>query len=67
MHVYIDMCMYGVCVCVCVCVWTKIDFVKPVLWSHFAQGMVLVSGVIAFCVNLTIFWIIGNTSPLTYP
>ena len=36
--------------CVCVCV----------------QGMVTVSGLVAFMVNLSIFWIIGKTSPLTY-
>ena len=29
--------------------------------------MVSLSGVVAFLVNLSIFWIIGNTSPLTYP
>ncbi|XP_046286644.1 solute carrier family 35 member E3 isoform X3 [Marmota monax] len=28
--------------------------------------MVLLSGVIAFMVNLSIYWIIGNTSPVTY-
>ena len=31
------------------------------------QGFVLLSGVVAFMVNLSIFWIIGKTSPLTYP
>ena len=31
------------------------------------QLSVLMSGVVAFAVNLSIFWIIGNTSPLTYP
>ena len=31
------------------------------------QVMVCASGVVAFLVNLSIFWIIGNTSPLTYP
>lgn len=31
------------------------------------QIMVLLSGVIAFMVNLSIYWIIGNTSPVTYP
>lgn len=29
--------------------------------------MVFLSGVVAFTVNLSIFWIIGNTSPVTYP
>lgn len=28
---------------------------------------VLFSGVVAFLVNLSIYWIIGNTSPVTYP
>ncbi|XP_037742891.1 solute carrier family 35 member E3 isoform X1 [Lepidochelys kempii] len=28
--------------------------------------MVLLSGIIAFMVNLSIYWIIGNTSPVTY-
>lgn len=27
----------------------------------------LFSGVVAFLVNLSIYWIIGNTSPVTYP
>ncbi len=31
------------------------------------QVMVFLSGVVAFSVNLSIFWIIGNTSPVTYP
>ncbi|XP_016346695.1 solute carrier family 35 member E3-like [Sinocyclocheilus anshuiensis] len=35
-------------------------------WSFQALGMVLLSGVIAFLVNLSIYWIIGNTSPVTY-
>ncbi|XP_023414396.1 solute carrier family 35 member E3 isoform X3 [Loxodonta africana] len=30
------------------------------------EVMVLLSGVIAFMVNLSIYWIIGNTSPVTY-
>lgn len=29
--------------------------------------MVILSGVVAFFVNLTSYWIIGKTSPLTYP
>lgn len=37
------------------------------LWLLYFQGMVLLSGVVAFMVNLTIYWIIGNTSPVTYP
>ncbi|KAG8232491.1 hypothetical protein J437_LFUL011260 [Ladona fulva] len=36
-----------------------------IFYSHF-KGMVLASGCIAFFVNLSIYWIIGNTSPLTY-
>ncbi|KTG35266.1 hypothetical protein cypCar_00008614 [Cyprinus carpio] len=36
-------------------------------WSFQALVMVLLSGVIAFLVNLSIYWIIGNTSPVTYP
>ncbi|TRY85306.1 hypothetical protein DNTS_034064 [Danionella cerebrum] len=35
-------------------------------WSFQALVMVLLSGVIAFMVNLSIYWIIGNTSPVTY-
>uniref|UniRef100_A0A8D2IT89 Solute carrier family 35 member E3 n=1 Tax=Varanus komodoensis TaxID=61221 RepID=A0A8D2IT89_VARKO len=35
-------------------------------WSLSAVFMVLLSGIIAFMVNLSIYWIIGNTSPVTY-
>ncbi|XP_002127564.2 solute carrier family 35 member E3 [Ciona intestinalis] len=35
-------------------------------WGFDAIRLVLASGVIAFMINLTIFWIIGNTSPVTY-
>ncbi|XP_060759534.1 solute carrier family 35 member E3 isoform X2 [Neoarius graeffei] len=35
-------------------------------WSLQALVMVFVSGIIAFLVNLSIYWIIGNTSPVTY-
>ncbi|XP_074661863.1 solute carrier family 35 member E3-like [Tubulanus polymorphus] len=35
-------------------------------WSIQAMLMVLASGIVAFLVNLSIFWIIGNTSPVTY-
>ncbi|XP_065066747.1 solute carrier family 35 member E3-like [Rhopilema esculentum] len=35
-------------------------------WPAEVVGLVFLSGVIAFSVNLTIFWIIGNTSPVTY-
>jgi len=51
-----------------------IPFFEPVIgsgglfwpWSIEAIGLVTLSGLIAFLVNLTIFWIIGNTSPVTY-
>lgn len=33
----------------------------------FFQLLVALSGIVAFAVNMSIFWIIGNTSPLTYP
>ncbi|XP_075065615.1 solute carrier family 35 member E3 [Mixophyes fleayi] len=35
-------------------------------WSLTALVMVLLSSIIAFTVNLSIYWIIGNTSPVTY-
>ncbi|KAL8620371.1 hypothetical protein ACOMHN_012996 [Nucella lapillus] len=35
-------------------------------WPFETLLMVLLSGVVAFSVNLSIFWIIGNTSPVTY-
>ncbi|XP_068162740.1 solute carrier family 35 member E3 [Antennarius striatus] len=35
-------------------------------WSLPALATVFVSGVMAFLVNLSIYWIIGNTSPVTY-
>ncbi|XP_046399136.1 solute carrier family 35 member E3-like [Ischnura elegans] len=35
-------------------------------WTVIELAMVLASGCIAFFVNLSIYWIIGNTSPLTY-
>lgn len=31
------------------------------------QGIVTLSSIVAFLINLTIYWIIGNTSPVTYP
>ncbi|XP_046339540.1 solute carrier family 35 member E3-like [Haliotis cracherodii] len=51
-----------------------IPFFEPVLqfhgvlhnWPMEALLMVFLSGVVAFSVNLSIFWIIGNTSPVTY-
>ncbi|KAG8577920.1 hypothetical protein GDO81_010327 [Engystomops pustulosus] len=51
-----------------------IPFFEPIVgdggifgpWSFTALVMVLLSGVIAFTVNLSIYWIIGNTSPVTY-
>ncbi|XP_071444351.1 solute carrier family 35 member E3-like [Hetaerina americana] len=38
----------------------------PRTWTLMEMFMVLASGCIAFFVNLSIYWIIGNTSPLTY-
>ncbi|ELU15977.1 hypothetical protein CAPTEDRAFT_2643 [Capitella teleta] len=35
-------------------------------WSLEALIMVTLSSIVAFSVNLSIFWIIGNTSPLTF-
>ncbi|XP_078532737.1 solute carrier family 35 member E3 [Lissotriton helveticus] len=35
-------------------------------WSLDALSLVLLSGIIAFSVNLSIYWIIGTTSPVTY-
>lgn len=35
-------------------------------WSLTALVMVFLSGIIAFSVNLSIYWIIGNTSAVTY-
>uniref|UniRef100_A0A3P8UST5 Nucleoporin 107 n=2 Tax=Cynoglossus semilaevis TaxID=244447 RepID=A0A3P8UST5_CYNSE len=35
-------------------------------WSIPAMMTVLFSGMVAFLVNLSIYWIIGNTSPVTY-
>ncbi|XP_072915650.1 solute carrier family 35 member E3 [Hemitrygon akajei] len=51
-----------------------VPFFEPVIgeggifgkWSGTAVMMVLFSGIIAFLVNLSIYWIIGNTSPVTY-
>lgn len=51
-----------------------IPFFEPVIgpgglfgpWPTKALCLVFLSGMIAFSVNLTIFWIIGNTSPVTY-
>ncbi|TST22533.1 Solute carrier family 35 member E3 [Bagarius yarrelli] len=34
--------------------------------SLYQVAMVFLSGIIAFLVNLSIYWIIGNTSPVTY-
>ncbi|XP_040199956.1 solute carrier family 35 member E3 [Rana temporaria] len=53
---------------------TVVPFFEPVIgeggvfgpWSLTAVTMVLLSGIIAFSVNLSIYWIIGNTSPVTY-
>eukprot|EP00112_Aurelia_sp_Birch-Aquarium-sp1_P004884 Seg1551.4 transcript_id=Seg1551.4/GoldUCD/mRNA.D3Y31 product="Solute carrier family 35 member E3" protein_id=Seg1551.4/GoldUCD/D3Y31 len=54
--------------------FVTIPFFEPVIgtgglfgpWPIQALGLVFLSGMIAFSVNLTIFWIIGNTSPVTY-
>lgn len=35
-------------------------------WTSGALGLVATTAVIAFLVNITIYWIIGNTSPMTY-
>lgn len=35
-------------------------------WSVYDVGLVLLSGFIAFMVNVSIYWIIGNTSAVTY-
>lgn len=35
-------------------------------WSLVDINMVILSGIVAFFVNLTSYWIIGKTSPLTY-
>ncbi|XP_067906603.1 solute carrier family 35 member E3 isoform X2 [Heterodontus francisci] len=51
-----------------------VPFFEPVIgeggifgnWSGTALMMVLLSGIVAFLVNLSIYWIIGNTSPVTY-
>lgn len=48
-----------------------VPFFEPVLslpWNLTLEAvtLVLLSGAVAFLVNLSIFWIIGKTSPLTY-
>ncbi|XP_076303357.1 solute carrier family 35 member E3-like isoform X2 [Lasioglossum baleicum] len=49
-----------------------IPFLEPLeqtftkTWSPVDLIMVVLSGVVAFFVNLTSYWIIGKTSPLTY-
>ena len=45
----------------------KANNIIMLLASLFSQLVVLASGVVAFSVNLSIYWIIGNTSPVTYP
>jgi solute carrier family 35, member E3 len=35
-------------------------------WNLADLGMVFGSGVVALFVNLSIYWLLGNTSPLTY-
>ena len=50
-----------------------VPFLEPVertftrSWSLVDIVMVVLSAIIAFFVNLTSYWIIGKTSPLTYP
>ncbi|XP_060555049.1 solute carrier family 35 member E3-like [Ruditapes philippinarum] len=36
-------------------------------WSVLDWAIVFLSGVFAWLVNISIYWIIGNTSPVTYP
>jgi solute carrier family 35 protein E3 len=51
-----------------------IPFFEPVFgeqgifsaWSLEAVLLIILTGIIAFLINLTMFWIIGPTSPLTY-
>ncbi|XP_031830246.1 solute carrier family 35 member E3-like [Nomia melanderi] len=49
-----------------------IPFLEPVeqtftqSWSPIDLVMIVLSGIVAFFVNLTSYWIIGKTSPLTY-
>ncbi|CAL7942666.1 unnamed protein product [Xylocopa violacea] len=49
-----------------------VPFLEPVQhtfarrWSLVDISMVILSGIVAFFVNLTSYWIIGKTSPLTY-
>ncbi|KOX69060.1 Solute carrier family 35 member E3 [Melipona quadrifasciata] len=49
-----------------------VPFLEPIeqtfarSWSLIDIAMVILSGIIAFFVNLTSYWIIGKTSPLTY-
>ncbi|ELU12275.1 hypothetical protein CAPTEDRAFT_114690 [Capitella teleta] len=56
------------------CVACVVPFFEPVFgvgglfgpWAYQAIILVSITGIVAFAVNLSIFWIIGNTSPLTY-
>ncbi|XP_033104062.1 solute carrier family 35 member E3-like isoform X2 [Anneissia japonica] len=58
----------------CILILIIIPFFEPVFaagglfqpWSSGAILVMLASGFVAFSVNLSIFWIIGNTSPVTY-
>lgn len=58
-----------------VCVAIVIPFFEPVFadggifgtsWSPSAIALVSLTGLFAFAINLSIFWIIGITSPVTY-
>jgi len=50
-----------------------VPFFEPVMdtltraWNPTDLGMVFSSGLVALFVNLSIYWLLGNTSPLTYP
>jgi solute carrier family 35, member E3 len=50
-----------------------VPFFEPVMdtltrsWNPSDLGMVFSSGFVALFVNLSIYWLLGNTSPLTYP
>jgi solute carrier family 35 protein E3 len=57
------------------CVAIVIPFFEPIIaeggifgthWSPSALALVSTTGVFAFAINLSIFWIIGITSPVTY-
>lgn len=58
-----------------ICIAIIVPFFEPIFqpgglfgtsWDMYGIILVSSSGVVAFAINLSIFWIIGNTSPLTY-